>query len=163
MIYLIIYLYFVLFKETVREPFIRKIICSIKNFNAEAFFCDTSIKVQSLASIKDPNLAITNLFDGISTVVKNHALLKQLSRKERKIRSKPWLTKGLLKSIKTKSTLFYQCFKQQKTHLLAKYKSYLNKLTKLKLIAKKKYYFDELSRHKNNLTQQWKLINEIIS
>ena len=47
--------------------------------------------------------------------------------------------------------------------MLAKYKSYLNKLTKLKLIAKKKYYFDELSRHKNNLTQQWKLINEIIS
>ena len=103
-----------------------------------------------------------NLFDGISTVVENHALLKQLSRK-RKIRFKPWLTKGLLKSIKIKITLFYQCFKQQKTHLLTKYKSYLNKLTKLKLIAKKKYYFNELSSHKNNLTQQWKLINEIIS
>ena len=73
------------------------------------------------------------------------------------------LTKGLLKSIKTKNTLFYQCFKQQKTHLLTKYKSYFNKLTELKLIGKKKYYFNELSRHKNNLTQQRKLINKIIS
>ena len=119
----------------------RKIIRCMKNFNAEAFFCDISIKVQSLAPTKNHNLAIKNLFDGISTVVENHAPLKQLSRKERKVRSKQWLTKGLLKSIKTKNTLFYQCFKQQKTHLLTKYKSYLNKLTKLKLIAKKKILF----------------------
>ena len=135
----------------------------MKNFNAEAFFCNISLKVQSLTFTKDPNLAMKNLFDGISTVVENHAPLKHLSRKERKIRSKPWLTKGLLKSLKTKNILFYLYFKQQKTHLLTKYKSYINKLTKLKLIAKKKYYFNELSRHKNNLTQKWKIINEIIS
>ena len=65
----------------------------MKNFNAEAFFCDISIKVQSLAPTKDPNLAMKNLFDGISTVVENHAPLKQLSRKERKIKSKPCLQK----------------------------------------------------------------------
>ena len=60
----------------------------MKNFNAEAFFWNISIKVQSLAPTKHPNLAITNLFDGISSVIENHAPLKQLSRKERKIRSK---------------------------------------------------------------------------
>ena len=55
----------------------------MKNFNAEAFFCDISLKVQSLAFTKDPNLAMKNLFYGISTVVENHAPLKHLSRKEK--------------------------------------------------------------------------------
>ena len=37
------------------------------------------------------------------------------------------------------------------------------KLTRLKQVAKKNYYQNELNKHKNNLSQQWKLINEIIS
>ena len=48
-------------------------------------------------------------------------------------------------------------------HLLSKYKNYLNKLTRLKQVAKKNYYQNELNKHKNNLSKQWKLINEIIS
>ena len=48
-------------------------------------------------------------------------------------------------------------------HLICKYKNYLNKLTRLKQVAKKNYYQNELNKHKNNLSKQWKLINEIIS
>ena len=48
-------------------------------------------------------------------------------------------------------------------HLISKYKNYLNKLTRLKQVAKKNYYQNELNKHKNNLSKQWKLINEIIS
>ena len=96
-------------------------------------------------------------------MVTRHTPLKNLSRKEAKTRSKLWLTKGLLKSIKTKNLLFCPCYKQQKTHLISKYKNYLHKLTRLKQVAKKNYYQNELNKDRNNLSQQWKLINEIIS
>ena len=54
------------------------------------------------------------------------------------------------------------CFKQHKTHLLSKYKQYLNKLSKLLRQAKRNYYHNLICKHKNNLTLQWKLNNEII-
>ena len=57
-----------------------------------------------------------------------------------KLISKFWITKGLLKSISTKNKLFQQCYKQNNTFLDAKYKSYLNKLTTIKEIAKRNYY-----------------------
>ena len=57
-----------------------------------------------------------------------------------KLKTKPWLTKGLLNSITTKNKLFQQCYKQQNIDLISKYKSYRNKLTKLKDMAKMTYY-----------------------
>ena len=71
-------IFFIIQRNCKRTFLPKKIICSIKNFNAEAFFCDISIKVQSSAPTEDFNLAIKNLFDGISIVVENHAPLKQL-------------------------------------------------------------------------------------
>ena len=79
-----------------------------------------------------------------------------------KLKTKPWLTKGLLKSISIKNKLFKKCFKQKKVSLVSKYKLYLNKLTKLKQIAKKNYYTNELNQHKNEIGKQWKIINKII-
>ena len=55
---------------------------------------------------------MTNFINDIKNMVTRHTPLKKLSRKEAKTRSKPWLTKGLLKSIKTKNLLFCQCYKQ---------------------------------------------------
>ena len=91
-----------------------------------------------------------------------HIPLRKLSRKEMKLKSKPWITKGLLKSISTKNKLFQQCYKQNNFFLVAKYKSYFNTLTKIKEIAKRNYYQNEVATHRGDLAKQWKIINEII-
>ena len=143
-----------------------KTILDMKHFNTEGFCNDISYLMESQnysTKISDPELAMSNFINDIRNMVIRHTPLKKLSRKEVKTRSKPWLTKGLLKSIKTKNRLFCQCYKQQKMHLVSKYKKYLHKLTRLKQIAKKNYYQNELNKNKNNLSLQWKLINEIIS
>ena len=145
---------------------LEKEIPDTKHFNTEAFcndICSLMDSPKYLTKISDPDLAMTNFINDIKNMVTRQTPLKKLSRKEAKTRSKPWLTKGLHKSIKTKNLLFCQCYKQQKTHLISKYKNYLNKLTRLKQVAKKNYYQNELNKHKNNLSKQWKLINEIIS
>ena len=122
---------------------LEKEIPDTKHFNTEAFcndICSLMDSPKYLTKISDPDLAMTNFINDIKNMVTRHTPLKKLSRKKAKNRSKPWLTKGLLKSIKTKNLLFCQCYKQQKMHLISKYKSYLNKLTRLKQVAKKNYY-----------------------
>ena len=136
----------------------------MKNFNLEAFCNDISNKLEYLPyhSDSDPNLDITYLLNLISETVNVHALLRIMSRKQMKLKANSWITKGLLKSITTKNRLFHQYYKQQKTHLILKYKSYRNTLTKLKDIAKKAYYQNELYSHKTNMSKQWEIINEIV-
>ena len=98
----------------------------------------------------------------IIDVTNKHAPLRKLSRKKMKLKSKPWITKDLLKSISTKNKLLQQCYKQNNTFLVAKYKSYLNKLTKMKEIAKRNYHQNELATHRGDMAKQWKIISEII-
>ena len=45
--------------------------------------------------------------------------------------------------------------------MISEYKAYRNKLIKIKELAKKRYYYDQLNKHKNNISHQRKLINEI--
>ena len=71
---------------------------------------------------------------------------------------KPWLTEGLLNSIKRKNKLYQ---KRNKNKL--KYTSYRNRLTHLLRIAEKRYYSHIFEQNKQNLSQVWKVINGIIN
>ena len=53
---------------------------------------------------------------------------------------KPWITKGLLKSIKKKNKLYKNYICNRSNSQLAKYKTYKNKLTLLLRTAEKQYY-----------------------
>ena len=75
----------------------------------------------------------------------------------------PWLTTGILKSIKTKSRL-YKLFLRKPSHEReSNYKSFRNKLTCLVRIARKNYYDNKLDKAKANLKQTWKILNEVIN
>ena len=140
-----------------------KLTHDMKNFNAEAYCEDVYDQLQHLPSHADPNIDMSNLLHIIQKNTFNRAPLRKLSRKEMKAKSKPWLTKGLLKSISTKNKMFQLCYKQQNGQLTRKYKIYLHKLTKLKLDAKSMYYQNQLSSRKNDLSRQWSIINEVIT
>ena len=118
----------------------RKIVIDIdmKRFNVEGFCEDVSSKLVSLLKKSDDglNVNITNLLNKITETANKYAPFRTLYRKQMKLKAKPWLTKGLLKSITTKNQLFQQYYKQQSIDLIKKYKSCQNKLTKLKEIAK---------------------------
>ena len=119
-------------------------------FNIEAFSEEISYSLESSFRNreKDPNVVILKILNVITEVTNKYAPPRKLSCKEVKSKTKPWLTKGLFKSISIKNKLFKQYFKKQKSHLFLKYKTYLNKLTKLKEIAKKIDYQKELQRQR---------------
>ena len=89
-----------------------------------------------------------------SEIVNTHALSKQLSKKKSVQRKKPWMTKGIMKSISTKNKMYAKCYQKNQPDLLSYYKKYLNKLTIVKRLAKEQYYTSQLIKHKQNMIKQ---------
>ena len=75
-----------------------------------------------------------------------HAPLKPMSRREIKLNAKPWITKGILISIKTRNRLFKSCYQCQDPVKIEYYKKYPNKLSRIKALAKQQHY-DSLLRN----------------
>ena len=73
-----------------------------------------------------------NLVIGINKVIEKHAPLQKVSRKLSQIRQKPWMTKGLLISIKNKQKLYCNFFLKGTAFGKYFYKAYANKLTRVK-------------------------------
>ena len=104
----------------------------------------------------------TKFINEFSFIVNTHALLKQMSKTKSNQKFKPWLTKGILKSIKTKNKRYGKCYKQNNSHLISKYKQYSNKLTTIKRLAEEQYYTTQLLEHKSNISKQWAVINDLL-
>ena len=77
-------------------------------------------------------------------MINKHAPLKPLSKRKFKQSLKPWITKGLLKSIKIKNALFAEGDIDKYKY---KYKSYRNKITTLIRQSKKLYYHTYFTQH----------------
>ena len=76
--------------------------------------------------------------------------------------SKPWLSKGLLKSIRTKNKLYRQYLTNQSSHYEIRYKNDKNKLNHSLTIAKRIYYEKIIDASKSNAKATWRVLNEII-
>ena len=76
---------------------------------------------------------------------------------------KPWITKGLLKSVRKKNLLYKRFLVNPTSYREKTYKSYKNKLTHSLRIAKHLYYNKKLDEYKSNAKSTWKLLNELIN
>ena len=141
------------------------------NFNCDNFVDDVCcladrLSIDLASTTRNFNLNLdnicTNFIVGFSEIVNEHAPLKTFSKRQRKQKLKPWITKAILKSIKTKNRLYNKCYKQDNPELIAHYKKYLNKLTSIKRLAKERYYTSQLLKHKQDVTKLWTIINELL-
>ena len=87
--------------------------------------------------------------------------LKRLSRKQFKISKYPWITPGILTSIKRKNKFYAKFLKNRSSDLLNNYKKCRNKITHIKELAIR-HYFENLFRNARNLSDTWKHINELL-
>ena len=86
-----------------------------------------------------------------------------MSKRKSKLLTKPWITQGLLKSIKTKSKLYNTLLRNPSSLNHVQYKQYRNKINHLLKISKCNYYDCKIESTKNNLKAVWKLLNTIIN
>ena len=114
-----------------------KIRC-LKNFNPEQFLLDLEENITKLPSDnEDINHTCEEFVKTFNTTLDHHAPYCFASRKEQHTFQKPWLTKGILKSIGTKNKMFKKQIKSSNPYLIEQYKNYRNKLTHLKELSNK--------------------------
>ena len=59
----------------------------------------------------DPSLMFQSFYSVVSNIIDRHIPVKQLSRRELKLKSKPWITLGIKKSIQIKNNLYKKFIK----------------------------------------------------
>ena len=89
--------------------------------------------------------------------------LRLVSSKPHRKPAKPWITSAIMKSINTKHRLYKKYLISPTPLNHDRLKIYRNKLNHIIRGAKKHYYNEELSKHKNNMTLLWRTINCILN
>jgi len=97
----------------------------------------------------------------LTRTINKHAPLIKLFRKQKHLKSRPWITKGIFISIKNKQKLH----KTHYTHGLPAekkhYKLYSNTLTRMKNRAKQLSYHHKIDEYKHNPKKTWDLLRSL--
>ena len=74
----------------------------------------------------------------------------------------PWITKGILKSSKTKQRLYDKFLKSKTYEHEISYKNYRKLFESIKQRAKSQYYSKMILHYKDNLNKTWQIMKEVI-
>ena len=128
---------------------------NFKNFNEREF--DEALKNCDWDSIlalvqNDPNLSMENLYNNTIFLLDEFAPYRKLSKKDYKLKSKPWVNNEILTKIHERDKLLYKYSNakdlSRKANLLKDYKSLRNSITNMKRDSKTKYYNEYFEIHK---------------
>ena len=103
----------------------------------------------------DINKLFSSFHNKVNNLVNKHTPLKTVSRRRAKVLGKPWITKGLRKSIRIKNRLMFSGNEY-------KYKYYSNKILNLTRIRKQLYYQRYFENNLRNIRKTWEGINILI-
>ena len=144
----------------IHEKFYR----DFSHFEKELFVADLEkIDFYSLANSDDVNCSMNNIIKVLQGVTDKHAPIKKVTNAKKRQLKKPWISNGILNSIKTKQKMFKTHFlshDQVKVHF---FKKYNNKLNKIKELAKRTYFSTQFYLNKEDIKMTWKLIGMIIN
>ena len=110
----------------------------------------------------DPQQCYSSFVDTYTEIYDNCFPYKKIKRSDRRL-NKPWISLGLLKSIKKKNTLYKQYLSNPSNHSEVHYKRHNNKLIHNLRVAKRLYYDKKLEESKSNVKATWRLLNEVIN
>ena len=139
-----------------------------KHFDKDNFLLDLAqINWDDNLHPNDANKSFENFLALINNLVDKYLPLKKLSNKEFKLIHKPWITQGILKSIKRKDKMFRTYIKCKEENLRAnihdQYKSLRNQINELIRVNKKNYYQNYFTEHSSNIKKVWEGIKEVIN
>ena len=91
-------------------------------------------------------------------ITNKHASIRQVTNSKRRRLKKPWISNGILNSIKRKHKLVKSHFLSCGSSKVKFYKAFNNKLNKIKQIAKQNYFSNQFNINKDNIKMTRKLI-----
>ena len=138
--------------------------------NEERFKCELNgLDWPNILRINNDNvdLSFDLFYENVKKLILKHAPLKKLTIQEKKLRLKPWITTGILTSIKTKNRIYRKFLRTKnattKQQLHDHFKCFQNNLTKITKASKALNYKKFFEDNKGNLQKTWEGIREIIN
>ena len=117
------------------------------------------------ADKEDPNFSFEIFYKRLSNLIDKHVPLKKLSKKQLENKGKPWITRGIKKSIQTKDKLLKQYGREKneskRKELHRQYKLHSGKLVKLTKQSKTSHYQYFFQNNLKNPENMWKGFDEI--
>ena len=96
----------------------------------------------------DPNHSFQRFNEKVNEILDKHMPWRKLNKKELRLQTKPWITKGILNSIKRRDRLLRKYIDAKdsirKESLRTEYKTLRNKITYIISISKKTHYITTL-------------------
>lgn len=132
----------------------RKKIRSFSNFSEERFLKELANLDFSLRG--DVDQIFSCFYKKVNKLMNKHAPLKKPSHRTIRNFSKPWITKGIRRSIKIKNKLLVEGDRNS-------YKFYRNKIANLIRLSKKLYFHNFFSENIKNIKKTWQGINSLIN
>ncbi len=98
------------------------------HFNEQNFLQEMQLVNLNLESLNDNVNEMFDIFNSkLMKIIDKHIPLKQLSRRDVKHRSKPWITSGIRMSLKIKNNLYKKYIKFRTVYYHQKFKLYRKK------------------------------------
>ena len=104
-----------------------------------------------------------NIANTLQYLSDKHAPVKKTTNRIKRILKKPWITKGILNSIKNRHKLFKSHYLSNDPEKIKQYKSFNNCLNKIKAKVKNEYLNTQFALNKSNIKATWKMIDMIAS
>ena len=115
----------------------------------------------------DPNHSFQRFHEKINEILDKHMPWRKLNKKEIRLQTKPWLTNGILNSIKRRDKLLRKCIDAKdpvrKELLRTEYKTLRNRITYTISMSKKNHFQHYFAENCNNIKKTWTGIKNIIN
>ena len=141
------------------------IIRDMSNFDRFKFIKDIKVDdlMKTINEKNDVNDQYNILHSELIRIIDKNIPLKILTQKEKKSKMKPWITRGIRKSINRKNKLYKTYIETKNEDIYKEYRKLRNKLSHIIRASKKKHYNKYFEDNKFNAKKMWGGINEIIN
>ena len=134
-----------------------------KDFNEQEYKADLAkIDISKVICSNNINTICNDYHQKFLNVINKHAPYKEITRKDMKWRSKPWITRGIQKSIKEKASCYKKYIKTRKRFWNDRCNYYRKMIKNRTFLSKKKYYENDFAVNSRNAKRVWKGINELL-
>ena len=115
----------------------------------------------------DPNHSFKRFNEKVNEILDKHMPWKKLSKKEVRLQTKPWITTGILNSIKRRDKLLRKYIDAKnpvrKELLRTEYKTLRNRITYTINMSKKNHFHHYFAENCDNIRKTWTGIKNIIN
>ena len=139
---------------------------NMKNFDELKYQADLNLVLQELQVNfvnEDAEKAYTFFHKKHSCILNKHSPIEFLTQKQIELELKPWITKGILTSVRVKAKLFKTFKNTLKNSDYMKFKFYRDTINSLMRKSKKQYYKNYFAKYASNIKKTWKGINNLLN